>query len=355
MSKRKTTNKTKLRQRILATFTCVLFFSYALTVIIFNIAIRMFAPIDGHYHIQEQYMQNERFIGRAGITLLVLAGIMFVVAEIVTYFLSNSITRPIEKLGEFALGIGKGNFNTNEFAFKDKELEDLNAALNKSVKQLGIYDSEQKAFFQNASHELRTPLMSIKCYAEGINFGIMNPEEASKTILQETDKLSELVADLLYISQVDNITTAYTDEELNLVEIIKSSAKRQQVTADKRQVSFSFEFSEDNISYKCAKELISRVIDNLISNAIRYAASEIVLSCHKKQDSIIITVADDGNGIAFDALSHVFERFYKGEGGNTGIGLAIVKSIVDLLGGHIKAENGAKSGAVFTISLPYNQ
>ncbi|MCL2565431.1 MAG: HAMP domain-containing histidine kinase [Defluviitaleaceae bacterium] len=347
MNKIKNSNKTKLRQRILAAFSCVLFFSFMFTVVIFNIAIRIFAPADEYYHIQEQ-----GFVGRAGFTLFVLVGIMFVVAVIVTYFLSNSITRPIEKLGEFALGIGKGNFDTNDFVFKDSELEDLNAALNKSVKQLGIYDSEQKIFFQNASHELRTPLMSIKCYAEGINFGIMNPDEASKTILEETDKLSELVADLLYISQVDNITAVYTAKELNLVEIIKGSAKRQQAMANKRQISFSFDFGESNISYKCDEELISRAIDNLISNAVRYAETEITLSCRIEQGNIIITVVDDGNGIEVDALPHIFERFYKGKGGNTGIGLAIVKSIVDLLGGNIKAENGVKNGARFTMSLP---
>lgn len=352
MNIRKNSKKIQLRQRILAAFSSILFFSYMLTAIVFNIIIRLFVPVDEHYHALGQNIPDEMFIDRMGITLFILVAIMFVVAVIVTYFLSNSITRPIEKLREFALGIGKGNFDTNDFVFKDQELEDLNAALNKSVRQLGVYDSEQKTFFQNASHELRTPLMSIKCYAEGIQFGIMNPDEACKTILQETDKLSELVTDLLYISQVDNITTAYTAEELNLVDIIRDSASRQRAMADKKQIGFLFDFSEESISYKCSKEFMSRVIDNLISNAIRYAASEIALSCHRGQDNIIITVIDDGRGIEPEILPYIFERFYKGKDGNTGIGLTIVKSVVDLLGGNIKVENGAKGGAHFTISLP---
>lgn len=341
--------KTKLRKRILAAFSCVLFFSYAIMAITFNTVMSVLDHINGYEHY---FLNQQRFIvGRAGLTQLILVGVMFVVSVIATYFLSNSITRPIEKLGKFASEIGKGNFDANDFVFKDEELENLNTALNKSVKQLGIYDSEQKTFFQNASHELRTPLMSIKCYAEGITFGLMDPKKASETILQETDRLSELVADLLYISKIDNISTAYTTTEVNLAEIIQDSISRQQAMADKRQIGFFLDIDNDAISYMCVKELMSRAIDNLISNGIRYANTKITLSCRKSHGNIIITVEDDGKGIEPEILPHVFERFYKGSNGNTGIGLAIVKSIIDQLGGRIKAENSA-NGAVFTITLP---
>jgi len=342
--------KIKIRQRVLAAYSAVLFFSFALTGIIFNIAIRVL-DVDLDYNLAEIAGASEG-VGRIGIILVVLISVMFIVAVIVTYFLSNSITRPIEKLSEFALDIGSGNFVPNDLEFNDSELEDLNNALNKSVKQLAIYDGEQRAFFQNASHELRTPLMSIKCYAEGINFGLMDPVTASETILQETDKLSELVADLLYISKIDNITTAYTVAEVDLLEIVRDCAMRQQVVADKKQIRFYYDFSGSAVSYECAAELISRAVDNLISNAIRYASSKVVLSCHKKDSDIEISVSDDGNGVDAEDLPHVFERFYKGRGGNHGIGLSIVKSIVLQHNGHIKAENSKEGGAVFSISLP---
>ena len=125
--------KTRLRHRILAAFSSVLFFSFLFTGIIFNIAIRLFSSDD-------YYVVEETATGRAGITLVFLVAVMFVVSVIVTYFLSNSITHPIEKLSKFALGIGKGNFETNDFDFQDIELENLNAAFNKSIKQLGAYD-----------------------------------------------------------------------------------------------------------------------------------------------------------------------------------------------------------------------
>jgi len=337
--------KTKLRRRILSAFSFVLFFSFLLTGVLFNVAIRLFVNTDYNHG-------GQTVIGRAGITLFVLVGIMFMVAVFVSYFLSNSITRPIEKLGKFALSIGNGSFDTNDFKFQDIELENLNAALNKSVKQLGVYDSAQKDFFQNASHELRTPLMSIKCYAEGIVYGLMEPKQASETILAETDKLSELVTDLLYIAKIDNITSVYATENVDLVAVIKACAARQQAVASNRQVSFVFHFSDGSIHYQCIVELISRAIDNLISNAIRYAASQVTLSCRTEGRNIQIIVSDDGNGIETNALPHVFERFYKGKGGNTGIGLAIVKSITDQHKGHVKAENLGDGGAAFTLTLP---
>ena len=342
--------KTKIRIRILKAFSAVPFFALLLTWVIFNIAIQL--SVGENNLLTGREADTADITSRAGIILLVSVGVMFVVTFVFTYFLSDSITRPIEKLRKFALKIGNGDFTPNSFTFNEEELEDLNTALNNTAKQLGVYDSQQKAFFQNVSHELRTPLMSIKCYAEGIAFDLMDPKKASETILEETDKLSDLVTDLLYIAKIDNITTVYTTKKVDLTEIIRDSATRQQAMADKRQIQFAFNFAEESIPYECIGELISRAIDNLISNAIRYAASQIVFSCQRKGRYIEISVADDGTGLAAESIPHVFERFYKGPGGNNGIGLSIVKSIAEQHKGHVAAQNSISGGALFTLTLP---
>ena len=293
-----------------------------------------------------------QFANTVNFFFVVLVCIMFVVVFFVTFFLSSSITRPIHKLSSFASNIGRGDFTPNDYVFREMEFEDLNQALNKTAKQLGIYDSEQKAFFQNVSHELRTPIMSIQCYAEGISVGLMEPKKASDTILLEVERLNDMVKDLLYISKLDNITSAYTAAKVDVIEIIRDCASRQQAVADKSQVSFSFDFDELPIVYECVVELISRAIDNLISNALRYASSEIALSCHTRDNQIEICITDDGPGIENEAIPHIFERFYKGSDGNHGIGLSIVKAIIDQHRGRIKAGNTGKGGAVFTIMLP---
>ncbi|MCL2856928.1 MAG: HAMP domain-containing histidine kinase [Oscillospiraceae bacterium] len=355
--------KTKLRRRILAAFSTVLFFSFLLVGVVFNFTIRMRLPqSELEYAIlagQAAQYGASNFAGSAVHVLFVLVGIMFVVAMVVTYFLSNSITRPIEQLGDFAAQLGRGEFalDDHDHEPKDevcgiKELDELSLALGKSARQLALYDREQKTFFQNASHELRTPLMTIKCYAEGISFGLMEPKDASETILMETDRLSDLVTDLLYISKIDNITTAFTTGQSDLTALIRSCAERQRAVAAKRQIAFEFDFGENAITCECISELLSRAMDNLTSNAIRYARSKILFSCHKLDNRIELRVTDDGAGIDPEVLPHIFERFIKGKDGNHGIGLAIVKSIVQQHDGQITAENSQNGGAVFTITLP---
>ncbi|MCL2842752.1 MAG: HAMP domain-containing histidine kinase [Oscillospiraceae bacterium] len=341
--------KTRIRVRLLKAFTAVLFFSFLLIGVIFNIAVRLFVGGDANLRF---YFGFSDVLGRASLILLVVVGVMFVVTFVVTYFLSNSLTKSIERLSKFAQNIGHGDFAPNDVSFCEVELENLNMALNKSVKQLDEYDREQKVFFQNASHELRTPLMSIQCYAEGISFGIMEPKAASATILQETEHLADLVTDLLYISKLDNITTAYAVEEVDITTLIQDAAARQEAVAAKKQVRFAFDFGDSPVYYICTRDFMARAIDNLISNAVRYAASEITLSCRECADRIEICIADDGAGIAPDLMPHIFERFTKGPNGNHGIGLSIVKTIVEQRGGRIAVTNGNSGGAIFTITLP---
>jgi signal transduction histidine kinase len=160
------------------------------------------------------------------------------------------------------------------------------------------------------------------------------------------------VTDLLYISKIDNITTVYKTAKVDLPGIIRSCAQRQELVAERKGIRFVYNFIESTVEYECAEELISRAVDNLISNAIRYASSEISLSCSKDQYQITICVTDDGSGIEPDSLPHVFERFFKGRGGNHGIGLSIVKSIVEQHQGSVTVKNKTSGGTEFTIILP---
>ena len=321
-----------------------------------------------HWVIYVDITGLSNFASEINLFLIVLVLIMFVVAVFVAFFLSSSITQPIQKLGQLALNIGRGEFTSIDYRFMDREFEDLNMLLNKSAKQLDVYDAEQKTFFQNVSHELRTPLMSIQCYAEGIQCGLMEPKNASETILFETQRLTEMVKDLLYISKIDNITTNYSIERADLAEIIMECIARHKVMAEARNLAIVHDFEEGEFYIECTAELISRAVENLLSNAIRYAVSEINISCRKTNAGILIMVRDDGEGISEDLLPHIYERFYKGEGGNHGIGLSIVKSIVEQHGGNIRAENVSKSnskdntrnnmegrGALFTITLPFQE
>ncbi|MCL2092677.1 MAG: HAMP domain-containing histidine kinase [Treponema sp.] len=331
---------------------------------------RMIRTEDGSYYVSSYHLPNpgieetvygiiyaditglSNFAQTVNRFLILLVCVMFVIAVISSFFLSEAITGPIKKLSAFAASIGQGNFSAQDYGFKDKEFDDLNKALNRSAKQLEIYDGEQKTFFQNVSHELRTPLMTIQCYAEGIQVGLMDPKEASDTILTESMRLNEMVKDLLYISKLDNITPAFPVSCIDLIPVVKECARKQEALAEKSQLQFTYCFDREPVLCDCVEELITRALENLISNALRYASTQINISCQRAGSLAIICVQDDGPGISETQLPHIFERFYKGQGGKYGIGLSIVKAIIDQHLGTVKAENNSTGGAIFTIMIP---
>ena len=333
------------RNRMISTDSGTYFFS--------SLHIPFFATDEGAYWVFYADITGlTNFASRINMFLIILVCVMFIATAAAAFFLSKSFTGPIQKLSTLALNIGRGDFTPRDYMFVDREFDDLNTVLNKSARQLAVYDIEQKSFFQNVSHELRTPLMTIQCYAEGISCGLMEPENASSTILTETARLNEMVKDLLYISKIDNITSAYEVTSVDLLRTIQECAERQQAVADRKNIQFIFKFSEPAVYYDCVGELISRAVENLISNAIRYAVSKITLTCKKDTEKTEIIVMDDGAGIKEEIMPHIFERFYKGEDGNYGIGLSIVKSIIEQHGGTVNAENISEGGAAFTVSLP---
>ena len=300
------------------------------------------------YYIDTTDLQ--RFTTNINFRILGLVVMIWVATVLMSTYLAGSLARPLKNLSKFAQQIGRGDFTPNPVTFGNEEFEELNKSLNHTAKQLARYDNDQKTFFQNVSHELRTPLMSIKSYAEGIKHGIMDPIMASETILECTDRLTDMVGDVLYVSRIDNITPPMM-EEINIVSLIEERVARQNYLAQSKELSINFKFDGEPIIVACVVSYIERAIDNLISNAMRYATNTITIECFAIGTNAIIRVIDDGPGFEPDKLPHVFERFYKGKNGLTGIGLSIVKSVVEQHKGSAAAENGEK-GAVLTISLP---
>jgi signal transduction histidine kinase len=288
-----------------------------------------------------------RFSARVNVILFLLVGAVWAAAMVIATFLAGSLAYPLQALSVFARQIGRGDFTPNAEIFANEEFETLNQNLNYAARQLSRYDNEQKTFFQNVSHELRTPLMSIKSYAEGIKYGIMDAREASVTILNATDRLTGMVDDILYVSRIDNITLPNPDK-VDVCEVIAERVRLHETPAYKGIISFA---PPQPVVIMCIKAYIERAFDNLISNALRYTENQIHITCCAQGPWAVVCITDDGPGFEPASLPHVFERFYRGKNGLSGIGLAIVKSIVDQHGGTATAENTEK-GAKLTIRLP---
>lgn len=283
--------------------------------------------------------------------LMVSVAMIWLISMIIAGILADSMMKPLRVLRDFVRQIGRGDFTPNSHSFANEELNELNQSLNNAVRQLAAYDNEQKTFFQNVSHELRTPLMSIKSYAEGIKQGIMDTKSASSIILEATGRLAGMVDDILYVSRLDSIAPP-SMERANLCVIVEARVRQHRLSVESNLLEIKYLSDGEPIIVDCAAAYIERAVDNLISNAIRYAKTVITVECYAIGGSAIIRVTDDGSGFEPDALDHVFERFYRGKNGLTGIGLATVKSITDQHKGAATAENGKENGAVLTISIP---
>ena len=211
----------------------------------------------------------------------------------------------------------------------------------------------QQTFFQNASHELKTPLMAIQGYAEGIQAGVMDTGGAADVILEESDRMTELVEELLDISKIDMGRQRLTLSETDIRELLYDGIRAVEPIAA-GGITIVPDFPEEPVMVSCDDTRLRRAVANILSNGVRYARSELRLTCRTDKRNATIRIQDDGDGIAEEDLPHIFDRFYMGRSGKSGIGLALTKEIIHLHKGTIRAYNG-DGGAVFEISIPVSR
>ena len=212
----------------------------------------------------------------------------------------------------------------------------------------------QQTFFQNASHELKTPLMAIQGYAEGIQAGVMDTGSAAEVILKESDRMTELVDELLDISKIDMGRQPLALSEMDVRELLYDSIRAVEPAAAGGGIAIVPDFPETPVMVSCDDTRLRRAVTNILSNGVRYAHSQLHLTCRTEKRHVTIRIQDDGDGIAEADLPHIFDRFYMGKSGKSGIGLALAKEIIHLHKGTIRAYNG-DSGAVFEISIPVSR
>ena len=272
----------------------------------------------------------------------------------ISIILSTRFKKSIKRISKHAQIIGQGNFDEKIEDFGYSEFNNLANSMNNMAHMLGTYETSQKQFFQNVSHELRTPLMSIQGYTEGIRSGVFINDVATDIILEESKKMTELIDDILYLSKLNKSK----ESQLNLSNIsinafVASVSGRISIIAKKENKHIIINPSSD-FDIKTDKDKLERAIINILSNAIRYAKEEISISCLVVDNLLNITIRNDGPPIDKIDLPRIFDRFYKGSSGNTGLGLAITKEIITNLGGSIYADN-FDGGVSFIIKLPVSK
>jgi len=234
----------------------------------------------------------------------------------------------------------------------------------KSLAPIASMVSEQQRFIADASHELRTPLAVLRGETEvalGKTRTVEEYQESLTLIQEEAERLSRIVEDLFILArQPIESPTTLTKEPVSLTEVVKDCARAAQVLAVRKGVRLKLENGSTSIAFNADEELIKRMILNLLDNAVKYTpeGGEISLALEKHNGSAEIVVRDTGIGLSEGDQLRVFDRFYRVDKarsralGGAGLGLSIVRTIVEAHGGEITVESTPRHGSTFTVSLP---
>lgn len=229
-------------------------------------------------------------------------------------------------------------------------------------------DQARNEFVSLASHQLRTPLASIALSAELLARGIYGElndkqQEAIKEIFSSSDRMKEMISDLLNISRIELGTISVKLESVNLQEQIEYLLKEQEMLLQRKSINLEKQLNEDLPTVKLDKNILEIVVDNLLSNAIRYTpvGGKVTVALNRHGDDVILSVKDTGVGIPVNEQGRVFEKLYRADNAQaisaegTGLGLYMVKSALKKIGGSIWVESVEGQGSTFFVRWPIRE
>lgn len=310
--------------------------------------------------------------------IVIIAGVIAIfISVFVSYFISMSIAKPIKEITEISLEMSKGNFSKKAKVYSSDEIGKLTEAFNYMMvtldKTMSDLEDEknkmvtlekmQRQFVANASHELRTPLTSVRGYVEAILDGVVNDKEQERKhlriILKETLRMHRLVNSLLDLSRIESGQIKINRKDLNISEVINSTVMKFKPIIEDQELQLVVDIPKDLPIVIGDEDLIDQVITNYITNAVRFtsAGGSITVKAEQNKNEVYVHVIDTGIGISSEELTKVWGRFYKinesrqlsKEG--AGLGLSLVKEIIELLGGRTWVESELAKGSIFSFSL----
>lgn len=309
----------------------------------------------------------------------VLGTLLLVFAAVISvgfgYFIAMSVTEPLRRLAGGAQRVSEGDFSTrvaltgrDEVAQLGQAFDEMAARLEDAQRQSHTLESARRDLVAGASHDLRTPLSSLRAMMDALSEGVVtDPDTVARYLAQsqaEISRMSALIDDLFELAQLDAGLPDLPIEPASLHDLISDSVGAFQPLADEKGVSLAAVVSEGLDAVPMAAEHISRVLTNLLENALRHTppGGRIELRAAAEGSRAVVSVLDTGEGIHPDDLPHVFDRFYRGESsrsrkgyarGGSGLGLAIARGMVAAHGGEItvESEQGKRTRFKFWIPL----
>lgn len=273
------------------------------------------------------------------VVFLLISSITIILAFVVVYFQSRKISRPIKSVNKAVLEIASGKYDHRVAVTTKDELGQLASSFNFMADSIQRLEEMRNSFISDVSHELRTPMTSISGFISGILDKTIPPEEEEKylrIVLEESQRLTKLVNDMLDVSKMENAQYSLDVTEFDINELIRLCIIQLGQRIDDKQLELEVDFSADVLNVLADKDSIRRVLINLIDNAIKfsYENTTMKIKAWKESKKILVSVANHGAGIEEENLRYVFDRFYKTDKSRNedkkgaGLGLSLVQKII---------------------------
>jgi two-component system OmpR family sensor kinase/two-component system sensor histidine kinase BaeS len=304
---------------------------------------------------------EEAFLRRVSLIIVPVAILACAVAIVLGLFLTWQLTGPLRELTTAARGIAGGDLSHRVDIMSEDELGQLGQAFNDMAHSLDRTEKLRQNMVADIAHELRTPLSVIRGNLEAILDKVFEPtEENIASIHRETVLLSRLVDDLQELALAEAGQLKIEREATDLAALIERTVNSVAPRVQKDNISIARDLPSDLASVNADPQRIGQVLLNLLDNAIRHSPSGgiITVRAGEREGAVQVDVTNQGPGLADEELSLVFERFYRGDKararatGGAGLGLTIVKQLVEAHGGEVWAESEAGKGATFSFTLP---
>lgn len=327
---------------------------------VYDISITDSADSQGRVHVMAKDLFISAFV------------ILISVALVVGLWVYRSIAVPLVKLKKATQNIKEGNLDfvldvegKDEFSELCQDFEEMRRRLKESTEEKSLMEKENRELISNISHDLKTPITAVKGYVEGIMDGVADtPEKMDRyvrTIYNKTDEMDHLINELTFYSKIDTNRIPYTFSKLNVEDYFADCSEEVGLELETRGIELVYaNYVEKDVMVIADGEQIRRVIHNIISNAIKYMDKPkgiIQIRIKDVGDFIQIEIEDNGKGIGPKDLPYIFDRFYRTDvsrnssKGGSGIGLSIVKKILEDHGGKVWATSRLGIGTIMYFVL----
>lgn len=291
--------------------------------------------------------------------LFVLFGLCILLGTALTAFFSKKALNPIRKVIDATHKVAGGDFSVKVDLKGIGELEELSRSFNKMTQELSGIETLRSDFVNNFSHEFKTPIVSVRGFAKLLKENNLTEEERREyldIIITESERLAALSTNVLTLSKYENLEIIAEKVPFRLDEQIRRTIVLMEPKWSAKEITVNVEL--DKVIYSGNEELTQQIWLNLLDNAIKfsYQGGFIAITLANVKDEIQFVIQDNGSGMDDQTKAHIFDKFFQGDPSHSktgyGLGLPLVKRIVDLCGGSVAVKSEPGNGSLFTVVLP---